>query len=256
MPQGYLPWESFKKNVSVIRTLKNTNKIYSASNNFHQTALTENYPVYCLRESLLSEIRQTDVGENVPLFLNVNLPLPGFIVFFPRKTIKSACSKGYVEYCIFNCQPQNGELKYVFSWTSLDSEKTLFLSSKNIRNNGTLLKSQVIEKNPEIIKNSFLLRNIILQTLLLIQYPTETVITEAKDTGKGFQPQKPASDSYLYPRWIGEEKKYITRTSKTDSSASGSIKSSHWRRGHWRLAKVGAGRKEERPTWVRHTKIN
>ncbi|MEW6495318.1 MAG: hypothetical protein AB1589_22800 [Cyanobacteriota bacterium] len=211
---------------------------------------SQGYPLYCVRPNLLEQILETDVGENLALFADINLAIPSYILFLPQYQIKSPFGKGYIDYLVVHHEElELPEHKYAIAWGGVDSSEGLFLAYKRIRRDGTLQRSHLGDGSEEQKQQSLLIRNIVLQSILLLQYypEIEDQITVTPGKEKGFSKPK-AESEFLLPRWLGKES-----TSSTSSSTGkkGASKATHFRRGHWRAQSCGKGRTETRITWVR-----
>jgi hypothetical protein len=211
---------------------------------------SQGYPLYCVRPNLLEQILETDVGENLALFADINLAIPSYVLFLPQHQIKSPSGKGWIDYLVINHQELDlPEHKHVIIWGGVDSNDGLFLAYKRIRRDGTLQRSHLGDGSDEQKAQSLLIRNIVLHSILLLQYypEIEEQITIAPGKEKGFGAAKSESQ-FLFPRWLGKESKSAASSSTGKSGAS---KSTHFRRGHWRAQPCGKGRTETKITWVR-----
>ena len=225
---------------------------------------SKGYPVYCVRRSLINEMLETDVGENVALFKNIYLSLPTYLLCFPKSTIKSPIENGFVDYLIVNIVEQSikegeDEYKYIVFWGCFDSNNVLLLSGKGIRWDGTTRQSQFVCSKMEI-DASMLIRNIVLQSILLLQYypKVQQEMTSVAPTkqSKGFGADTKPLDCRL-PRWLGNEKsEYNYSESKTERKNEEAKKSKHYRASHWRLQPCGEGRKDIKPVRVTGTWVN
>jgi hypothetical protein len=256
LPKGYLDFQSFNKHLLTVQMLKpkpidvlgmpdvprNLSHIYGV--------WSRGYPLYCVRPNLLEQMLSTDVGENLALFADINLAIPSYILFLPQHQIKSPSGKGYIDYLVVNHEELDlPDHKYAIAWGGIDSNEGSFLAYKRIRRDGTLQRSRFTVKDKERQEQSLLIRNIVLQSILLLQYypEIEEQITVAPGKEKGFSKPK-AESEFLLPRWLGKES-----TSATSSSTgkSGASKATHFRRGHWRAQPYGKGKVETKIIWVR-----
>lgn len=212
------------------------------------------YPLYCVREELLCDMLKTEVGERLELFSDIQLAIPYFALFFPKNLVKSPIDGGYIDYLIVGHQETNlPEHKHVFFWAGIDSQKSTVLGLKRIRRDGTLMHSYFAGETQEQKDNSLTLRNIVLQTILLLQYYPEEITSQVVSLDdlpqiKGFKRPNGLGlkeNAYQLPRWLGlasPKKNYKPKTFTT--TGIGTSKSPHFRAGHWR-------RLEDKSVWVR-----
>jgi hypothetical protein len=87
LPNGYLDFQAFQKHLQLIRLAKpkpidilgmpdvsrNLSHIYGV--------WLQGYPLYCVRPNLLEQMLETDVGENLALFADINLAIPSYVLF-------------------------------------------------------------------------------------------------------------------------------------------------------------------------------
>lgn len=286
MPKNYINWAKFLehlKKISFISPRKFDDLLapdFQKNLSYLFDRWSKGYPVYCVRQSLIDDMIQTDVGENIPLFLDIDLTIPNYLLCFPQKTVKSPVGEGYIEYLIVNIEenerlyPSNDErsdYKYYISWGCFDSNNFLIFSGKGININGTIKQSYF--SGNEMQKNTvFLIRNIVLQSILFLQHCPETQQEMNANTfdKKGFsKPNTTLQKDYRFPRWLvgqleidnersqqNEIKDSTARTKSRVESNEGSAKSKHYRRWHWRLQPCGEGRKTVKPVRVRGTWVN
>jgi len=265
MPSNYLSWPSFLKHrelLSYVPTIKNTS-FTSPSVGGNLAYLYEfwsqgGYPVYCVRDSLLEDMQQTDVGEKLDLFADIRLAMPSYVLFFPRKSVKSVSGDGgFIDYVIINHEEivDHPDYKYVITWGAIDSKGCMFFSGKQIRRDGTLKSSYFTTDDEEQRKATLSLRNIVLQSILLLQYypnieeeMTSLPISPSKARGFTKPPEEDnsAADT-LFPRWLGREC-HVPKANAT-ITGSGRSKSPHFRRGYWR-------RRNNKIIWVRPCAVN
>jgi hypothetical protein len=256
LPKGYLNFQQFNNHLSQIQLVKpkpiNVLGMPEVANNLSHiySKWSQGYPLYCVRPNLLEEMLETDVGENLALFTDINLAIPSYVLFLPQYQIKSPCGKGCIDYLVINHEELDlPEHKHAIAWGGVDSNDGLFLAYKRIRRDGTLQRSRFGTEDKEQQEQSLLLRNIALQSVLLLQYypEIEEQITIVPGKEKGFGGNKLESP-FLLPRWLGKESKSSPSSSTGKSGAS---KATHFRRGHWRAQPCGKGRAETKITWVR-----
>jgi hypothetical protein len=257
LPKEYLDFQAFNKHLTTIQLIKpkpiNVLGMPEVANNLSHIygVWAQGYPLYCVRDSLLEEILKTDVGENLALFADINLAMPSYVLFLPQHRIKSPSGKGYIDYLVINHQELDlPEHKHAIAWGGVDSSNGMFLAYKRIRRDGTLQRSRFETENKEQQEQSLLLRNIALQSILLLQYypEIEEQITVVPGKEKGFGTAVKSESQFLLPRWLGKESKPAASSSTGKSGAS---KATHFRRGHWRAQPCGKGRAETKITWVR-----
>jgi hypothetical protein len=265
LPSDYLTWKEFEAHSQLMAMVSPRQPMANdyahenvgrfLSNLYSEQA--KGYPIYCVRKSLLDDMCKTDVGDNLALFADIKLAIPTYTLFFPKKTIKSPFIKeGYIDYLIVCHSEVNymPEYQHFIYWGCIDSNGSLIFSSKRIRTDGTLKSSYFSEDSSEEQQLRALnIRNIVLQSILLLQYYPEIVGEVAQDPLKGFA--KPNSilpgKEYLLPRWLGKE-----RVPSGKTEGTGSSKSPHFRRGFWRVQPCGVGRTENRNIWVSPTWVN
>ncbi len=102
IPKGYMPWNRFAghaSNLSLLRGQKLTTENLPSLHNlaYEFQAWLHGYPLYCVRQSLLEDMLDTDVGENLALFSNIQLPIPCYLLFFPQQQVRSPGKKGWME---------------------------------------------------------------------------------------------------------------------------------------------------------------
>ncbi|MBD2503960.1 hypothetical protein [Anabaena azotica] len=202
---------------------------------------------------------QTDVGDNLPLFEDIELEMPCYVLFFPKGAVKSASSKAaYINYLIVCHQELDlPEFKHVISWGCLDSNDQWIFSSKRIRRDGTIQASAFSTDDEEQQQRTLEIRNIVLQSILLLQYYADEMVhemTAAPGKEKAFSQKARTPSEFRLPRWLGEEKKYRRTSGVATGTASG--KSPHYRRWHWRVQRYGEGFSKTKvikikPIWVR-----
>jgi hypothetical protein len=234
IPKGYLDFQSFNKHLLVAQLVKpkpidvlgmpdvprNLSHIYSM--------WARGYPLYCVRPNLLEQMLETDVGENLALFSDINLAIPSYVLFLPQNQIKSPTGKGYIDYLVINHEELDlPEHKYCIAWGGVDSNEGMFLAYKRIRRDGTLQRSHLGDGTEEQKARSLLIRNIVLQSVLLLQYypEVEEQITVAPGKEKGFSKPKTESE-FLLPRWLGKER---TPSISSRSGKVGASKATHFR---------------------------
>jgi hypothetical protein len=267
-----MKWSRFldhSEKISLLNSLKPTDLLVVT--NLERSAAylyeewSKGYPVYCVRKSLIKEMLETDVGENISLFKNIDLVLPTYLLCFPKSTIKSPIGNGFIDYMIVNIaenninESENNEYKYLIFWGGFDSNNNLLLSGKGVRWDGTIKKSKSIDSEIEV-DAAFLIRNIVLQSVLLLQnYPEiqEEMKSIATSKPKGFRKDTEPLD-YRLPRWLGSEKtaKEYSERSESTSTRETAKTTTHYRSWHWRLQPCGEGRKDIKPVRVRGTWIN
>lgn len=206
------------------------------------------YPLYCVRESLLEDMLATDVGENLALFESIELNMPCFALFFPTNKVRSPFG-GFIDYLIINHeQIDTREHKHLISWGCIDSDGMMILSAKRIRRDGTLMRSHFASEDNTQKERALIIRNIVLQSILLLQHYPQVVEEYKPETSnkKGFGASPKHESKYQLPRWLGE---YARISHRYGGTGSGSGKRTHFRRGHWRLIK-GERLVHVRPAWV------
>jgi hypothetical protein len=267
LPQDYIKWANFLDHSDKI-SLLSAQKPYDLTNGINVgknlAYLHEKwfigYPVYCVRRSLIEEMLETDVGDNISLFKNIDLGVPTYLLCFPESTIKSPVGNGFIDYLIVDIvendvkNSENNEYKYLIFWGCFDSNNTLLFSGKGIRWDGTIKRSPFILSGLEK-DAAFLVRNIVLQSILLLQYYPE-IQHEMENTtqSKGFGPVK--TSEYRFPRWLGSKKINNGITERGEGQRETAKKSKHYRSHHWRLQPCGEGRREVKPVRVRGTWVN
>jgi hypothetical protein len=272
MPKNYICFEYFERHIKHMKMCHEMPKNFKISNNltspvFEEFAYLANsykdQPIYCVRQSLLDDMRQTDVNENIPLFLDLKLSIPYFALFFPKNTIESPLEKdgkiGYINYMIAKLElteSSNSEFKYVFTWGAIDTEDRIIFSYKRIRRNGTFKRSYFSIDDQGLKDRTLMLSNIVLQSILLLEYypdiQEKMTTTDLDPDQKGFGKHNKC-DLFRLPRWLGYQPRTTQNTSHTEGS--GSPKSAHFRRGFWRSQPIGKDRAERQviyiqPTWV------
>lgn len=245
-PKGYISWNELKekfRKVEIVNSIKEIKYDFSVLYSQQTFCLENNYPVYCLRSSLMQEFEETDVGENIGLFLDISLP--GFLILFPSKKVPSYASEdGFIEYCFFTIsEVMHPDYKYQMSWTCIDSQDNVVCSIKNIRKDGTIkLGCAPSDVKPWQIERSFYLRNIILQSVLMIEYQSSEIsLVNFSKKEKGFAVSKPEphQSKFRIPRWIGESSTSKSKKPEQQQIKPGTAKRHHWRRGHWRKIREG-----------------
>lgn len=264
LPQNYIEFKEFNKHYEKIIQVKpkaidvTLGGIPPMLNNLSYLYNTwaQGYPVYCVRESLLSDMLLTDVGENLPLFAEIELEMPCYLLFLPRGKIKSGNKGCYIDYLIVQHQElSHSEFKYAIAWGCADSGGNWLFGTKRIRRDGTLQASGFLVNSEEQEKIAYDIRNIVLQSILLLQYYPEVQqeIKVIPGKEKGFGAKTKGSSEHRLPRWLGEENPHPKIGNVT---GTGSGKSTHYRRGFWRMQPCGEGRAQiklvkVRPAWVR-----
>lgn len=271
MPEGYLSWNKFEKELNVIvnsdRILTNLgihSPIIEVISQDFQFWYEGDYPLYCVKNEFLEDMLQTDVSEKLALFKQIMLPIPCFILFFPKNKVKSPSEKeAYIDYLIIRHQELVGrEHKYVVSWACLDSKLQAIAGYRGIREDGTLKRSAFSTEDPKQQKASLDLRNLALQSILLLQhYPgffTENYIPVEITNFKGFSNQQhnniqtKLKNEFRFPRWLGEKKEYKRKHISSEAGSGSKRKSPHphVRVGHWRLID-----ENRPPIWVRKAEV-
>jgi len=267
LPKNYLDWGKFETHLIFFENQRprkidindfSSRIIYNNIENcayFYQIWKQGNYPVYCLRDSLLEDIQNTDVGENLPLFEDLEIAVPICALFLPRNQLKSPHLNNYIDYLIISQEAIiSEEFKYLIVWCGIDSNQQVFFGAKRIRRDGTIQQSYFSSENVEQNQAALGLRNIALQAILLLDFYPDIVeqMNSLPDKANGFGTDR-AKDCLL-PRWLGKERK----KSQSDSAnqGTGAKKSPHFRRGHWRLQPYGEGRAKTRPIRIAPTYIN
>ena len=258
LPKGYLTFQAFNKHLEQmlmvtprpIDVLGLPNVAQNLSWAYSKWA--QGYPLYCVRDTLLEDMLKTDVGENLALFTDINLAIPSYTLFFPQGKVKAPSGKAFIDYLIINHEVLDlPEYKHVISWSGIDSSGGFFLAYKRIRRDGTLQRSHFGTEDKYEQEQSFVIRNIALQSILLLQfYPDEIQqeMTVFPGKEKGFNKIK-IEPEFQLPRWLGKESKASQVSAHYKGSSSS--KSTHFRRGHWRSQPCGKGRSEIKITWVR-----
>jgi len=119
---------------------------------------------------------------------------------------------------------------------------------------------RTIKRSPFILSElekdaAFLVRNIVLQSILLLQYYPEIQQEMKSPTqSRGFGMAKPSE--YRFPRWLGNEKTNNRITERGEGQKETAKKSKHYRSHHWRLQPCGEGRKDIKPVRVRGAWVN
>jgi hypothetical protein len=270
LPQKYLEFKEFNKHLEKITTVKpkpidvTLGGIPPMLNNLSYLYSTwaQGYPVYCVRESLLNDMLLTDVGENLPLFADIELEMPCYLLFLPRGKVKSGNKGCYIDYLIVQHQELDiPEFKYAIAWGCADSGGNWLFGTKRIRRDGTLQASSFLVNSEEQEKIAYEIRNIVLQSILLFQYYESEMVQEmtvVSGKERGFSQEAKTPSQFRLPRWLGEEKHLKTKNTATTTGA-GSKKSPHYRRWHWRVQRYGEGRSQTkvikiRSIWVRGEK--
>jgi hypothetical protein len=131
LPADYMKWSKFldhSEKMSFV-SAQRPNDLSSCTNPAKGLAYlheewSKGYPVYCVRRSLINEMLETDVGENVSLFKNIDLSVPTYLLCFPKSTIKSPTENGFIDYLLINIVEQSikeseDEYKYIVLWGML-----------------------------------------------------------------------------------------------------------------------------------------
>lgn len=253
IPNAFLSWKVFQKHLEMLQLIspKKIN-IYGYPSvmenlSFLYNTWAEGYPLYCVRETLLDEILKTEVGEKIELFDEINLSVPCYALFFPKNKVKSP-TKGFLDYLIVYHEEINyPEYKHFIAWGGIDSSESTVFGYKRIRNDGTLQRSHFTTEDKEQQDQALQIRNIVLQSILLLQYYPEfsEQMLEVRCEPKGFGNRvNPKESEYQLPRWLGQERKTSINV------GTGTAKNKHYRRGHWRSLPSGEGKTWVRPTWV------
>lgn len=264
LPKNYLNFLDFQKHLEATTQIKpkpiNVLGAPSIAENlsFLYNFWAQGYPVYCVRETLLDDMMATDVGENIALFDDIELDMPSYVLFFPQNKIKSPVSGGYVDYLVVYHEPLDlPEHKHMIAWGYRDSANSLTLSYKRIRKDGTVQPPTLSTINQEQEERNFQIRNLVLQSILLLQYYPEISeqMTVVPGKEKGFSSKVKHDSQYRLPRWLGKESKPRPKYSGASGTGTGSSKCIHFRRGFWRLQPYGEGRTKTKkikidPVWV------
>jgi hypothetical protein len=260
LPEQYLKFQIFQKHQKILSEISpkeisvNFNSLTledSARNLAHLFKLWEKgFPLYCVRPSLLEDMMLTDVGENLALFNHIELEVPCFALFFPHGKVRSP-HHGVLNYLIVQHeQIDTVEHKHLIFWGGIDSEERMIVSSKKIRKDGTLLRSQFSNNDKSMQEKVLAIRNIVLQSILLLQYYPHIVSDCQPSSGKGFGQNSKNESQYRLPRWLGEESRSSQKADAEKGKGKG--KCTHFRRGHWRLIKEKK-LVYVRPAWVNPT---
>ena len=144
-------------------------------------------------------------------------------------------------------------------FTSLGWKNVLYFSACSLERTG-IDKLPYRESFFESLAEKMFVDNLLsitLQSLLWLQMrpPSESI-----PNGVGFKPRIAQNNEPLNPRWIGKGYKPKQITSKTElslkDSCSRSTPRTHWRRGHWREQRIGAGRSQIKSMWIEPILVN
>ena len=256
LPTGFLDWKEFEKHLTVFSIVEaEPINLYGKPSVLKNLAYlyqtwARNFPLYCLRQELLEDMLLTDVGEKLELFSDIQLAIPCYALFFPKNKVKAPNGEGYLNYLIIHHQESNLEdYKHFISWGGINSKGGQLLSSKRIRRDGTLVRSHFSSDDKKNQETVLVIRNIVLQSILLLQYyPALVEDVKVAEISKGFGGFKtPKEPEFQLPRWLGQEKQRTT----SDNNGQRQSVATHFRRGHWRKLK-----QQESPIWVRPTWVN
>lgn len=257
LPNNYVEWEHFANHAKIFSLVTpKPISIFGIPSTLENIAFLfaewqcGEYPVYCLRENLLQQMLETEVGEKLSLFEDIRLSMPSFILFFPKKTVLSP-SSGYINYLVIRHEKlELPDHKDLISWACTDSEDNLILGYKRIRRDGTLQASAFSGDDPAQQKRALNLRDIVLQSILFLQYYPELIEESSPlppPKTRGFA-QSRIEQEYRLPRWLGKKKK--TRQAEQEGEKVGGCRVGYWRQGHWRQQACGKDRKERKPLWI------
>lgn len=249
LPRDYLPYNSFEKKTEalsliygrpVVRNAPVHNTLTYAA--YYHQKWAEGYPLYCVRESLLEDMLETDVGDNLPLFEDIELAIPTYALFFPKNSLPGLKSGSYIDYLIVHHEELTcPDYKHLICWSGIESSNSSLFSCKSIRRDGTLISSSWYTDDEDEKKRVFNIRNVALQSILLLQYYPELASKEVdikkiiNDSKKGFAAPAAAELDYRSPRWLGEESRSENRNGfQPQEAGNGTKKSKHYRKKHWR----------------------
>lgn len=218
-------------------------------------------PIWWVDDALEDDLANTPLPSNIS-FTDVPWPFPSFALV-TRDSV-AVCSFPALQ-CI---DPSTGEFfqKGIILYT-VEKEGFLGYIHNSMTDKISDLESLVLdpgvagEQHPIATDKRWNTRHrrlLIGAALLLSTYtPTEL---ESAETVKRYRrhehqraPGKESND-LVEPPWLYNSMKKV-KSSSRDSELTGTSKSPHWRRAHWRMQRVGTGRTERRMTWVRHTFI-
>lgn len=280
MPSNYISWRLLST-IIALGIVGNRNRNVHAKRDFasflhsHKCSLwfTQHAPIYCLKESILNSIINTDIENSAEVLRDLQPTIPSFILLFPKGKLLSS-DNSPVTFCIIHLSDKNHpeysqgnaygiEVPYLqhehdinVHWSTVDEEGTVWFSGAGLYPDG---KVEVSENSVGLHKvnardKDFLaqMRSIVLQVFLLLQYEPESLgDVQAAETPapkvRGFQRPK-TTEKFLYPRWIDEPVRKAPRNySQTTKNHASPV--THWRRGHWKTVACGEGRADRK--WVR-----
>lgn len=272
IPSGYLQWEDLSEIIGQGMKFLHIKAPTGLRERIDRQGLLwasqPKPPIYCIKSELIEQFRHTDVGDKPELLSDLKCPVPSFVALFPPGEVKSPGDKdAYIDYLVVNCVGERfpvppsyfaidnspPRVKDVFKmaifWSGLDSKGNIFISYRGIRHDGTFQRSGFSTEDVEIQQISLQIRELVLQMMMAIEYCPELVlgeVTPKEVPSKGFSKPK---GNILYPHWLGRHHQ--------KSVSSGSKKSSHWRRGHWRRQPRGSRQNPEYYyIWIEPVLIN
>jgi hypothetical protein len=281
MPPGYKPWKDIASDLGMALASLSMDSSLLTIGDYTNASLqglwvATRAPMYVIKRDLLRAFDLSDVAEDKGLLVDLNPPLPTFMLVLPQNTLvtpdgttinnltvhladkaypqRSVAPGSDVSFVVNLPYPQN------LLWVALDSSGVIWHDVSGVAEDGTLKNdfSQTTGNlNLSKADHDFVKRveRIVCQVLLALTYRPDLLGAEAlpkQAQAKGFGGAGKAETSTLYPRWLGSTFKLASDTPTQATPGKAKLHSSpvaHWRRGHWRRVPVGSREFNERK-WV------
>lgn len=293
IPRKYVQWEELSEIIGTAMMFAEVDEdLLFSSQTFiaNKRAVlwaTQEAPMFVVTPELLKAFGEAKITEDNTfigsLLEDIDIVYPTLILLFPRDNPIYDYEGGIVDYCVVNCyQPDNPNLstaskwglnvkdvvpefvqdvqkyKVWINWSGITTKGGHYFSTRGINRDNSYDPSSFWVSDQKMIDFTLNLREIVLQSLLLICSKPDLVITTAsqedRSTGKGFSlSNRNQKTKILHPRVLGldyAERKVYPRH-EGQSSGLGTPKRPHWRRGYIAQKPVGRIKDVPREEWAR-----
>lgn len=273
IPKGYRPWKAIAAEVGATLATVTTHFPKTAGDNYYSLLqglwLATRSPLYAIKRDLLRAFELSDVAADKGLLMDINPPLPTFMLLLPQNALKTpdgTTIDNLTVHLADKAQPErslateNGTVygmdldklpnRHTLMWAALDSRGIIWHSRSGVTEQGTL------ENNFENSQGDLALSSedvtfmkkvdaILCQVLLALTYRPDLLGEEAiatKEKPKGFGAAGEPRSPVLRPRWLGQTFKLPSGSpapTNPGEPRSHNSPMAHWRRGHWRRVPVG-----------------